>query len=374
VTAHAVSDDQLARTLGLASNSITDDLERQVLRPDGSVNHDSGLDVDLDPDLVRSLYRDMVVVRRLDQEAFHLQRQGQLGLWLSCRGQEAAQVGSARATQDRDWIFPAYREHGVGVVRGVTPAELLSQWRGCSHGGWDPAKYRMHINSLVLGTQTLHATGYAMGVQADGADEVVIVYVGDGATSQGDVNEALNWAAVTGVPLVFFCQNNQWAISTRVDTQTARPLYHRAAAFGLDSICVDGNDVLAVHAATSAMFERVRAGGAPGFIEARTYRMAGHSTSDDPTRYRDDEEMKTWESRDPLERVRMLLDNNGWSDPAWLAEVETESDQIAAETRAACLSLPEPQLEDSFDHTYVEPTVALRQERAGYVTYQESFQ
>ncbi|HYZ55077.1 MAG TPA: thiamine pyrophosphate-dependent enzyme [Streptosporangiaceae bacterium] len=358
---------------GPAQVPVAGQAPQQYLRMDGTLNPACDLELAVTPQLARSLYREMVLARRLDQEAYHLQRQGELGLWLSCRGQEAAQVGSARALRESDWIFPAYREHAVALVRGVAPAELLAQWRGCCHGGWDPARHRMHIYSLVLGTQTLHATGYAMGVRADAAGEVVLTYVGDGATSQGDVSEALNWAAVTRSPVVFFCQNNQWAISTRVGTQTATPLHQRAAGFGLDTVYVDGNDVLAVHAATTMIAERVRAGGVPGFVEALTYRMAGHSTSDDPTRYRSSEETEYWERRDPLTRLRRFLDNNGWSDPAWLSELDGEAEQLAADVRAACLALPEPRLEDVFAATLVRESAALATERAAFTAYQDSF-
>jgi 2-oxoisovalerate dehydrogenase E1 component alpha subunit len=345
----------------------------RYLRPDGTVDPACGLDLAATPELARSLYRDMVLARRLDQEAYHLQRRGELGLWLSCRGQEAAQVGSARALRDTDWIFPAYREHAVGVVRGLSPAELLIQWRGCSHSGWDPVRYRMHIYSLVLGTQTLHATGYAMGIQADGADEVVLAYVGDGATSQGDVNEALNWASVVKCPIIFFCQNNQWAISTRVESQTGAPLHQRAAGFGLTAFVVDGNDVLAVHAVTTAAVQGVRAGGPPAFVEAVTYRMAGHSTSDDPTKYRSSDETHAWELRDPLSRLRAFLDRNGWSDPAWQTALDAEADQLASDTRSACLALPEPRLDDVFAATLADGSASLAAERAAFQAYQGSF-
>ena len=345
----------------------------RYLRPDGTVDPDCALDIQVSPELARALYREMLLARRLDQEAYHLQRQGELGLWLSCRGQEAAQVGSARAVRPTDWIFPAYREHAVGVVRGLTPAELLSQWRGCSHGGWDPARYRMHIYSLVLGAQTLHATGFAMGVRADGADEVVLAYVGDGATSEGDVNEALNWASVTRAPIVFFCQNNQWAISTRVETQAGAPLHRRAAGFGLDAVCVDGNDAIAVHAVTRAVVERVRAGGPAGFVEAVTFRMAGHSTSDDPSKYRSADEAAAWERRDPLTRLAAFMDARGWSEPGWLTAVNEEAGQLAAQTRAACLALPEPRLADVFDNTLTRASASLAQERAAFIAYEESF-
>ncbi|GAB2458922.1 thiamine pyrophosphate-dependent dehydrogenase E1 component subunit alpha [Jatrophihabitans fulvus] len=344
----------------------------QLLRPDGSLDASSPVDLDVTPELCRRLFRDMVVARALDREAFHLQRQGQLGLWLSLEGQEASQIGSAHAVRTSDWIFPSYREHAVGLVRGLTPAQLLTQWRGTAHGGWDPADTRMHIYSLVLGTQTLHATGYAMGVKADGGDEVVLTYVGDGAMSQGDASEALNWSAVTGAPVVFFCQNNQWAISTPVSAQTATPIHRRAAGFGLDTSYVDGNDVLAVYAVTRAAVEAVRAGGRPAFIEALTYRMAGHSTSDDPRRYRDADELRTWQDRDPIARLRTLLLTEQWGDDSWLSEVDTEAADLGSQTRAACLALPEPELEATFAHTLAEETAALRVERQEFTAYRRS--
>lgn len=344
-----------------------------LLAPDGRLVPDPPFELVISPEFVRGFYRDMAMARRLDQEAYHLQRQGELGLWLSCRGQEAAQVGSVRAMRNTDWIFPAYREHAVALTRGVTPKQLLSQWRGCSHGGWDPAAYRLQIYSLVLGTQTLHAMGFAMGILAESSDEVVLTYVGDGATSQGDPNEAFNWAAVTRVPLIFFCQNNQWAISTPSSAQMATPLHDRAAGFGLDSVYVDGNDVLAVYAATRDVVERVRAGGAPGFVEALTYRVAGHSTSDDPTRYRSSEETDLWAQRDPLARVLALLKKEDWADDAWLRQVEADAEQLAADTRAACLAMPDPDLEETFRNTLVSETDTLRSEREAFAAYQDSF-
>ena len=324
------------------------------------------------PELARELYRWMVLARRLDQEAYHLQRQGELGLWLSCRGQEAAQIGSVSALRASDHIFPAYREHAVGLYRGVSPGELLAAWRGCTHSGWDPARYRMHIYSLVLATQTLHATGYAMGVQADGADEVVLVYVGDGASSQGDANEALNWAAVSQAPVVFFCQNNQWAISTPTAQQFRTPLYQRAAGFGLRAAYVDGNDALAVHAVTADAVAGVRAGGGPAFIEAMTYRMAGHSTSDDPRRYRDDAEVDEWQARDPIARLAALLAAQDWTDEEFRGALDTEANDLAADTRRACLALPPPALEDTFRHTLVDETALLTRERTAFTAFKES--
>jgi len=357
---------------GLLDASANLELVR-VLDTAGRLLPDSPFARSATPERCRELYRWMVLARRLDQEAYNLQRQGELGLWLSCRGQEAAQIGSVSALRRSDHIFPAYREHAVGLYRGVSPAELLASWRGCTHGGWDPARYRLHIYSLVLATQTLHATGYAMGVHADGVDEVVLAYLGDGASSQGDANEALNWAAVSQAPVVFFCQNNQWAISTPAAAQFRTPLYQRAAGFGLRAAYVDGNDALAVHAVTSDAVAGVRAGDGPVFIEAMTYRMAGHSTSDDPRRYRDDAEVDGWQTLDPLARLAALLADQGWIDDRFRSVLDAEADDLAADTRQACLALAPPALEDTFRNTLVDETALLAQERTAFTTFKASF-
>lgn len=346
----------------------------QVLDADGTL-HDHA---HITAGRCRAFYRDMVLARRLDQEAYHLQRQGELGLWLSCRGQEAAQVGSIRAVRPSDHVFPSYREQAAALCRGLGPAELLTQWRGTAHGGWDPQQYRFHISSLVLSTQLLHATGYALGVAADRRkdptlDEIVLCYFGDGSASQGDASEALNWSAVTNAPILFFCQNNQWAISTPSAAQSRTPLHVRAAGFGLRTTLVDGNDVVAVHTATAAAADRIRAGGPPELIEAVTYRMAGHSTSDDPTRYRSADDVAVWEARDPLVRVRRLLDAQGWAAEAFHTALEEEATVLAETTRTACRSLDAPALEDTFRNTFVRETAALRAEREQYTTWRNSF-
>jgi 2-oxoisovalerate dehydrogenase E1 component subunit alpha len=349
-----------------------------LLAADGTLRSSPGLSLDVTPGLACGLYRDMVLGRRLDQEAYHLQRQGELGLWLSCRGQEAAQVGSIRALHDGDYVFPSYREQAAARCRGIDPAGLLAQWRGCSHSGWDPKAHNFHIYSLVLATQLLHATGYALGVARDRKrdpliDDIVLVYFGDGAASQGDANEAFNWAAACNAPVIFFCQNNQWAISTPSSAQSSTRLHQRAEGFGLRSALVDGNDVLGVHAATRAAAASVRAGGRPAFIEAVTYRMAGHSTSDNPDIYRAADEVAHWQARDPIARLRALLDARGWAEPGFYQALESEADALAVQTREACLALPPPRLEDTFRNTFAAEPACLREEREGYTTYQESF-
>jgi pyruvate dehydrogenase E1 component alpha subunit len=343
----------------------------QFLTPEGRLT-ECGRAYGVDVEATQSLYRDMFLARRLDAEALALQRQGELGLWLMSLGQEAAQVGSIRALRDTDYVFPSYREHAAALARGIGPADLLRQWRGVSHAGWDPGPSRFHFYTLVLGTQTLHATGYAMGVALDGTDEIVMTYFGDGASSEGDVSEALNWACVMTAPILFFCQNNHWAISTPAAQQTRTRLAQRASAFGLTSYLVDGNDVLAVRAVTAQAAAEVRSGNGPAFIEAETYRMAGHSTSDDPRRYRDEGELDLWRARDPLLRVRTLLEDSG-TDPAFFKELDEEAEDLAVATREACRSLPDPDLAEYFGTVYAEPHALMERQAADYAAYRASF-
>ncbi|MTD14701.1 pyruvate dehydrogenase (acetyl-transferring) E1 component subunit alpha [Nakamurella sp. YIM 132087] len=345
----------------------------QLLDPAGDLHPHPDWPLDITPELTRDLYRKMRLARRLDEEALALQRQGELGLWLQVLGQEASQVGSITGVRASDHVFPSYREHAAAMCRGITPAELLIQWRGNAHSGWDPERYRFHIYTLVLAAQLLHATGYAMGVQRDGADELVLTYFGDGSSSEGDANEAFNWAAAAGAPVLFFCQNNGWAISTPPQIQMRAPLHQRAAGFGLDAHLVDGNDVLAVHAVTRGVADQVRSGSGPAFIEAITYRMAGHSTSDDPGRYRTDSEVDGWRTRDPLARMELLLEKQGWSDAAYLSELDLECKELGTEVRRICKELPLPELDERFDQVLAERPELLTEQRAGYRDLVASF-
>jgi 2-oxoisovalerate dehydrogenase E1 component alpha subunit len=273
----------------------------QLLTPEGErVDHPEYPLGDVD---LKGMYRDMVLVRRIDNEAVALQRQGELGLWPPLLGQEAAQIGSGRALSPRDMAFPSYREHGVAWCRGLDPLRLLELFRGVHHGGWDPEEHKFNLYTIVIGDQTLHATGYAMGIKSDAAeDEAAIAYFGDGATSQGDVSEAFGWASVFNAPVVFFCQNNQWAISAPAERQSRAPIYQRARGYGFPGVQVDGNDVLACYAVTKHALRAAREGQGPTLIEAFTYRMGAHTTTDDPTRYRLSSELEAWRLRDPIER------------------------------------------------------------------------
>ncbi len=349
----------------------------QLLTPEGKRVKNAEYDpyvADVTPDELRGLYRDMVLTRRFDAEATSLQRQGELGLWASLLGQEAAQIGSGRALRDDDYVFPTYREHGVAWCRGVDPTNLLGMFRGVNHGGWDPNGNNFHLYTIVIGSQTLHATGYAMGVAKDGADSAVIAYFGDGASSQGDVAEAFTYSAVYNAPVVFFCQNNQWAISEPTERQSRVPLYQRAAGFGFPGVRVDGNDVLAVLAVTRAALQAAREGQGPTFVEAFTYRMGAHTTSDDPTRYRLASELEEWKLRDPIARLKAYLSRSGIADAAFFAAVDAEGDELAARIRQGTTEMADPEPTEMFDHVYAEQTPPLAAQREEFVAYHASFE
>jgi pyruvate dehydrogenase E1 component alpha subunit len=346
----------------------------QLLTPEGERVEHPDYDIELTTEEVRSLYRDLVLVRRIDLEAVALQRQGELGIWASLLGQEAAQIGSGRALTDADMAFPTYREHGVAWCRDVDPVRLLGLFRGVNHGGWDPAEHNFHLYTIVIGSQTLHAVGYAMGIQRDSADAATIVYFGDGATSQGDVNESFIWASVFNAPVVFFCQNNQWAISEPLEKQSKIPLYKRASGFGFPGVRVDGNDVFACLAVTRKALQNAREGQGPTLIEAFTYRMGAHTTSDDPTRYRVADELEAWKLKDPIERLKAYLFKNQLADQEFFDKVDAEADALGKDVRRRCLELPDPEPDALFQHVYAAQHSLLDEERDQYLTYLAGFE
>jgi len=327
----------------------------QLVTPEGERVVDAQYESTLSGEAIFGMYRDMVIIRRLDQESTSLQRQGQLALWAPVQGQEAAQIGAGRALEPGDFTFPTYREHGIAWCRGVPPEDMLRLFRATSNGGWDPQKYRHSVPTIVLGNQVLNAVGYAMGIQRDGAEEAAMTFFGDGASSQGDVLEAFVWAASFNTPVVFFCQNNQWGISTPMSIQSKIPLYHRAHGFGFPGIRVDGNDVLAVYEVTKRALEQARVGGGPTLIEAYTYRLGAHTTSDDPTRYRIDAEVEVWKHRDPIERVKSLLVREYRVKAAKFDEVTAEAETMALKLRDDVLAMDRPDPITMFDHAYAAP-------------------
>ena len=288
---------------------------------------------------LRELYRLMALVRRADLEATALQRQGELAVYPPLIGQEAAQVGSAFALSESDWIFPSYRELGAAVVRGVDLVEYLHFYRATWHGGtYDANAHRFGYVSVPVGSQILHAVGYAMGAKLDGLPVAVLVYFGDGATSEGDFHEGCNFAAVFRAPVVLFCQNNQWAISVPLSAQTVAPIWRKAEAYGFPGVQVDGNDVLAVYRVTKEAAARAREDGTPTLVEAVTYRLGPHSTADDASRYRPDAEVEQWRARDPLDRYRAWLLRAGLADAAFVEEVEAEAAESAARMRSGVIA------------------------------------
>lgn len=327
-----------------------------------------------------AMHREMVLTRAFDIEAGNLQRQGKLGLWVPSVGQEGGQVGAAWALRPQDTVFPSYREHLIALHRGVRRSQIIDIFRGAVHGGWDPLETQgMRIYSLVIATHALHSTGYAMGVRFDGrcgtgdetVDEAVIAFYGDGAASQGDASEGLVFAASYEAPIVFFVQNNKWAISVPSSAQSRFPLHERARGFGLASAWVDGNDPLASYAVTRRMLDDARQG-RPGYIEADTYRMGAHTTSDDPTRYRTDDEVETWRRRDPIARMEAHLRELGVDDAA-LASLAEEAADVAADTRRSTLEGWEPASDAIFDHVYSEPHPLMTEQKRALADFEATF-
>jgi 2-oxoisovalerate dehydrogenase E1 component alpha subunit len=341
-----------------------DDPVRALFSPAGDLTPEAKSRLGLDASALRDLYRKMVLIRRADQEALNLQRQGELGLWGQYLGQEAIHVGAVTALRAEDWIFPSYREFGMAMIRGVDPADMLTLFRGLSHGPWDPHKYHFAPLAIPVATQVPHAVGFAMGCRLKHSDEVVLSTFGDGATSEGDWHEAMNFAGVFKAPVVFLCQNNYWAISVPLSKQTAGSIADRAVGYGFPGIRIDGNDVLGVYAAVRAAAARARRGDGPYLIEAVTYRMGAHTSSDDPTRYRLDSELQAWNARDPIGRYRLWLEQQGIIDDAAAAAIAEGAESAAEAMRARLLALPAPAPGDAiFGRVYSNPPESFLKER-----------
>ncbi|MBE7370535.1 thiamine pyrophosphate-dependent dehydrogenase E1 component subunit alpha [Dermacoccus barathri] len=361
----------------------------QLIAPDGSRTPMSSVNEPyvealkaITAEEVRAMYRDMVLVRRFDIEGYSLQRQGELGLWPQLLGQEAAQVAAGHAMREQDFAYPGYREHGVAFCRGITPAQVFATYRGVSHGGWNPADHNFATFTIVIGNQMLNAAGYAMGVRLDGLvgtgddtkDTAVIAFTGDGGTSQGDFNEAMVYAAVNHSPMVFFIQNNGWAISEPNTRQFIIPPYKRADGFGFPGVRTDGNDVLATWAVTRRSLDNARSGLGPTLIEAFTYRMGAHTTSDDPTRYREDAHVEAWKAKDPIARLRALLERENHADASFFGDVDAEAKDLAAGWRRSCVEMADPEMTAMFDHAYIDLDPQLRAQREEFAEYLASFE
>ncbi|MCA1726896.1 MAG: pyruvate dehydrogenase (acetyl-transferring) E1 component subunit alpha [Actinobacteria bacterium] len=336
----------------------------RIVAPDGTANERAVDGLDLKEEDLRELYRLMALARRADLEATALQRQGELAVYPPLIGQEAAQVGSAFALGHDDFIFPSYRELAAAIVRKIDLVEYLHFYRATWHGGvYDPYEHHFGMVSVPVGSQPLHAVGYALGKRMDGERAIVLTYFGDGATSEGDVHEAMNFAAVMRAPVVFFCQNNGWAISVPLEQQTLVPIFQKAQAYGFPGVQVDGNDVLAVYQVTREAASRAREDHQPTLIEALTYRMGPHSTADDAGKYRTEAQLEPWRKQDPLERYERFLSNTGVLTDDVRTSVQSDADALAAHIRAGIVGLPPRPVEELFEWVFETPTETLRRQR-----------
>jgi 2-oxoisovalerate dehydrogenase E1 component subunit alpha len=334
-----------------------------LLTPEGVLSAEGERQAGVSDEQLRQLYRLMVVCRHLDQEALNLQRQGELGMWGPIAGHEATQVGATLALTPGDWIFPYYRDFVIAVARGVEPAALLTWYRGLTYVAWNPLEYHLAPGIIPVGSQVPHAVGFAMGCALDGERVAVLVSFGDGATSTGDCHEAMNFAGVFRAPVLFFCENNHWAISVPLREQVAGRIADRAAGYGFPGVRIDGTDALTVYAIVRAAAERIRNGQGPYLIEAVTYRLGPHTTADDPTRYRSEANLEPWQTRDPIQRCAERLRARGAWDERFEAEVHTEAEERAVDMRRTLLAAQPEHPGHIFDLVFHNPPGALLRER-----------
>ena len=334
-----------------------------LLSADGQPVHPADLDMPGDDVLVR-LHRRMVLGRRFDTQATALTKQGRLAVYPSARGQEAGEIGAVAALRPQDWLFPTYRDSMAVVARGVDPVEVLTLLRGDWHCGYDPYAHRVAPQCTPLATNAPHAVGLAHAARLKGEDTVALVMLGDGATSEGDTHAALNFAAVWNSPVVFFVQNNGYAISVPVAKQTAAPsLAHKGIGYGIPGVLVDGNDPAAVYAAVRRAVESAADGGGPTLIEALTYRMEAHTNADDAARYQPQAEVQAWLHRDPVARIRQYLLDQELVDAAALSALDAEAEAQAGDLRDRMNADTALDPADLFRFVYAEPTPALRREQ-----------
>jgi pyruvate dehydrogenase E1 component alpha subunit len=315
--------------------------------------------------LLKEAYRLMVLGRRFDVQATALTKQGRLAVYPSSAGQEACQVAAALALEDQDWLFPTYRDSVALVARGLKPGEVLTLLRGDAHCGYNPVETRVAPQCTPLATQTLHAAGLAHAMQRRGEDAVALALIGDGATSEGDFHEALNFAAVFKAPVVFFVQNNRFAISVPFEKQSAAAaLAYKGIGYGMRSEQVDGNDAVAVLAVLGDAVKHAREGKGPVLVEAHTYRIDAHTNADDATRYRDAEEVAKWREADPLKRLETYLKAENLLHDNEVEQFAADAEVFAQSVRDTLNAEPELDPLSLFDHVYAEPTPQLRRQRA----------
>jgi pyruvate dehydrogenase E1 component alpha subunit len=333
----------------------------QILKPDGTIQ--TGQRLPIDDQTTLTLFKKMVFISMADQRALLLQRQGRFGTYAPVRGQEACQVGSTYVLQKGDWVFPAFREIGATVMMGILLKDFYLYWMGNEMGSRSPEGVNFMPVSIPVGTHIPHAVGAAWAAKIKGEKVVTMAYFGDGATSKGDFHEAMNFAGVFKTPTIFFCQNNQFAISVPRSLQTAsKTIAQKALAYGFDGIQVDGNDLFAVITATKEAVEKARSGGGPTLIEGVTFRFGPHTTADDPTKYRTEQEIDPWKPLDPLVRLRLYLKGKGlWTEEiekGMAEEAQKEIDQAVKEAEA----FPTPEIDEIFKYVFAEMTPPLKEQ------------
>ncbi len=337
----------------------------QLIDADGRPGDNPGALTLPAPDVLLELHRRMVLGRQVDVQCTALARQGRLAVYPSSRGQDACEVGAVLALREADWLFPTYRDTIAIMTRGVPAEQALTLLRGDWHCGYDPYEYRVAPQCTPLATSTLHAVGLAHGARLRGQDLVALALLGDGATSEGDTHEALNFAAVWRAPTVFLVQNNGYAISVPLSKQTAAPsLAAKGIGYGIPSLLIDGNDAAVVYAAVRAAVERAAAGGGPTLIEALTYRIEAHTNADDATRYRGAEEVAAWLARDPISRLEAYLRSQSLLGDADVTALADEAERLAADVRMSMNADVTVDPAELFEHVYARPTAALERQRA----------
>jgi len=337
----------------------------QLIDSDGRVAGNPGCLSFPEPAVLRELHRAMVLGRRFDRQATALTKQGRLAVYPSSHGQDACQVGAVLALRDQDWLFPTYRDSVAVLTRGVPAEQTLTLLRGDWHCGYDPYQYRVAPQCTPLATNTLHAVGLGYAARLKHQDQVALALLGDGATSEGDTHEALNFAAVWKAPVVFLVQNNGYAISVPLAKQTAAPtLAAKGIGYGIPSLLIDGNDAAAVYAAVRAGVERAAGGGGPTLIEAITYRIEAHTNADDATRYRPGDEVSGWLGRDPITRLEAYLRAERLLDDEAAGRLAAEAERLAADVRQHMNADVDADPAELFEHVYARPTAALERQRA----------
>ncbi len=325
----------------------------KILDENGNVN--PVLEPELRGDELIQMYKFMVFSRVADEKAFSLQREGRMGTYAQLKGQEAAQVGSSYALREMDWIFPSYRDLGAMIVRGLPLEYIYLYWMGNEEGSRIPEDVNVFPLSVPVGSQIPIGVGFSNAIKLDEGNAVTVVYFGDGATSEGDFHEGMNWAGVFKTPTVFFCENNQWAISVPRNKQTAsKTISQKASAYGFKGIQVDGNDLLAVYSATKEAVEKAQKGEGPTLVEAYTYRMSDHTTADDSGRYRNESEIKKWVEQDPIKRFKLYLELKGLLDNSLDDKIRKETGQMVDNAVKKAEACPAPKPEDIFKYTYAE--------------------